>query len=148
MLTQTMIDYFAALAGPLFLWDSVPKRSPMGPNERPDSGWRIPLRMDLVARQGGICPVCGNALPGDGSIGGIVEFNHVVARGPHIRGFIKGNIFAGCAPCNSATKPLYDNDGMLISGREILDIDYFARPDLIPLDWTPTPILRRARKRG
>jgi hypothetical protein len=130
----TMADAqrFATLAGPGFAWDGVKGSS------RPASDVRSKLRDDLLNRQGGICPQCGK-------VPATVEFCHLVARGPKIKGFIAGNVFAGCASCNASTKPLYDDNGTLIFGIEILTPDMLARPDLVPDEWTPFPVLRAMR---
>lgn len=145
MLTDSMVAGFVALAGPDFTWAGVRGCS------RPASDVRKALRADLANRQGGICPVGGEPLPGwsanasnDWLPG--VEFNHIVARGPLVKGFIIGNIFAGCASHNAMTKPLYNDNGELISGVEVITPDMLARPDLIPMEWTPFPILRSASK--
>lgn len=142
-LTQADIERFAALAGPDFAWNGVKGTS------RPAADVRTQLRLWLVKAQDGICPVCG-----DDMAGRAVEFNHVVARGPMVKGFTSGNVFAGCASCNAATKPLYDETGALISGIEILPLFHFARPDVIPNEWPAFPYLRslhreaRARARA
>jgi hypothetical protein len=104
---------------------------------RPGNDVRVVLRdRDLVERQGGICPQCGKPL------GPVVEFCHLVARGPHVKGFIEGNIFAGHPTCNKETQPVYGADGRLESGTEALMPSDLARPDLIAETWTPKPILR------
>jgi hypothetical protein len=124
------VEAFYALAGDALRWDGVKGCS------RPGSDVRRALRADLAARQGNICPVCGNALRRP-------EFNHVVARGPMVRGFLPGNVFAGCHDCNARTAPEYTDDGTLVAGVECLTEDYFARADLIPQEWTPFPVLRK-----
>lgn len=135
-LTQTMLDTFSAMAGPDLSWAGVRGSS------RPPAkdGVRVGLRADLLARQGGICPVCGDS----GEARGAWEFNHAIARGPMVKGFVEGNIFAGHSSCNARTKPIYDNEGNLISGVERLPLSHFARPDVIPNEWTPFPVLRQA----
>lgn len=145
-LTETMVDNFVDLAGDGFMWEGVRG------SHRPPSSVRRALRDDLANRQGGICPVGGEMLPGFSATEGNnwtagVEFNHVVARGPMVKGFVVGNVFAGCAAHNAMTKPIYDENGNLISGIEILRVSHFARPDVIPTEWTPFPTLRAANKR-
>lgn len=130
-ITASDIDGFVALAGEGFAWEGVRGSS------RPASDVRRKLRDDLWMRQGKVCPVCGNGDNGDA-----LEFNHVVARGPKVKGFLPGNVFTGHGACNARTKPLYDERGNLISGVEVLTLDYFTRADLIPTEWTPFPILR------
>lgn len=130
MYTIEAMQAFVALAGPRFTWAGVRGCS------RPAADVRKALRADLESRQGGICPVCGGPIRN-------AEFNHLVARGPEVKGFLPGNIFAGCSSCNAATKPLYDNEGNLISGIEVLTPDMLARPDLVPSEWTPFPVLRK-----
>lgn len=133
MLTDDMIATFVALAGEGFAWEGVRGCS------RPASDVRTALRADLWERQGGICAACGK-----GDNGTPLEFNHIVARGPKVKGFLPGNIFTGHATCNAATKPLYDERGTLISGVEVLTIagGFLVRPDVVPMEWTPFPILR------
>ena len=128
------IERFVALAGPTFSWDGVPGCS------RPASDVRKALRADLLARQGGICPQCGTDLPD-----AVAEFCHIVARGPKVKGFLPGNVFAGHASCNASTKPLYDDRGNLIHGVEVLTEAHMARLDLVPTEWTPFPVLRQMR---
>lgn len=109
----------ATLAGDGFKWEG--KEGP-----RPPSYARKNLRRWLADQQGGLCPVCGDALRH-------AQFNHVVSRGPHIRGFIGGNIFAGCALCNldcALTYGTVDDDGMVKDGG-VIPFEHFARPDLI-----------------
>lgn len=130
MLTPTMVDAFKALAGDDYMWTGVRGC------HRPPATVRRALRLDLIARQGGICPQCGNALDDT------AEFCHVVSRGPAVKGWIPGCIFAGHVACNASTKPIHDNDGNVLSGVAVLTVDMFARPDLVPDEWTPFPILR------
>lgn len=130
MYTIETMHALVDMAGEGFTWAGVRGCS------RPASDVRRALRDDLLARQGGICCACGREAVN-------AEFNHIVARGPQVKGFVVGNIFAGCASCNAATKPLYDERGNLISGIEVLTPDMLARPDLVPAEWTPFPILRQ-----
>lgn len=134
MLSDKAIERFAALAGPTFAWDGVPGCS------RPAADVRKALRADLLNRQGGICPQCGNEL-----LSTSAEFCHVVARGPKVKGFLPGNVFAGHASCNASTKPLYDDEGNLIHGIEVLTSANLRRMDLVPTEWTPFPVLRQMR---
>lgn len=133
MYTEAAMNAFVALAGERFTWAGVRGCS------RPASDVRKALRDDLLARQGGICPVCGCEARN-------VEFNHLIARGPMVKGFVPGNVFAGCGACNASTKPLYDERGNLISGVEVITPDMLVRPDLVPSEWTPFPILRKRSK--
>ncbi len=134
MLTDEIIAGFVALAGPDYSWAGVRGCS------RPASDVRRALRADLLARQGNICPVGGETLTDADAI----EFNHVVARGNGVRGFIPGNVFAGCAAHNAMTKPQHDHNGRVVSGKAVLWTADLARPDVVPLEWTPFPILRRS----
>lgn len=137
-MTYTLEDTarLVAMAGPDFAW----RNGPFNKNEpaRPSSKVRKALRDDLAARQGYICPQCGHALNRDG-MG--TEFCHIVARGPEQRGFVRGGIFSGHSACNASTKPQFDADGNLVSGIAVLTPDMFARPDLVPNEWTPFPVL-------
>lgn len=134
-INDTDVQGFVALAGEGFLWADVSGTS------RPPSNVRGSLRDDLWARQGGICAACG-----EGDNGIPLEFNHVVSRGPKVKGFVRGNIFAGHSSCNARTKPLYNDEGALISGVEVLDSQYLKRMDVVPTEWTPFPILRQVTK--
>ena len=133
-ITNDDVRGFVALAGTGFSWEGVRGSS------RPASDVRTALREDLWARQGEVCPVCG-----EGDNGIALEFNHVVARGPKVKGFLPGNVFAGHSSCNARTKPIYDNEGNLISGIEVLCVEHFKRADVIPVEWTPFPILRNSK---
>jgi hypothetical protein len=106
-------------------------RPPVGAN-----GWRHGLKAFLVQHQGGICPQCGNALRGP------VEFCHIVARGPKVKGFVEGNIFAGHPGCNASTKPSYDETGALQEGREVLYVEDLERPDLVAMEWPCKSVLK------
>ena len=127
MLTQSVIDGNVALAGPTFEWAGVSGTS------RPASDVRTPLRLDLIARQDGICFACGAMLDGT------AEFCHIVSRGPGGssggKGWKVGNIAVGHAACNLAQK----------ENGPVVNLSDMARPDVVPMEWTPFPILRRSR---
>lgn len=133
MLTDIIVQSFAAMAGDDFTWSGVKG------GHRPTSQVRRPLVADLLARQGGICPVCGEEAIRP-------EFNHVVAAGPSRRGFHPLNVFAGCHACNARTAPQWDN-GELVAGVAVLPVSHFSRPDVIPSEWTPFPILKAQNPR-
>lgn len=130
-ITASDIARFDMLAGPDRMWDEVTGC------HRPPSDVRRALRADIAERQGGVCPVCGNAIE-------FGQFNHVVSRGPKVKGFIPGVVFVGCAPCNLRCAYLYGevtDDGRVVDGG-VIPFDGLARPDVIPTEWTPFPILR------
>lgn len=128
MLTAADIDRFTEQAGPGFTWEE--SRG----GHRPTAKVREPLRQDIATRQGGICPVHGGEIV-DG------EFNHVVAQGGAIngkkvrRGYFPLNLFVGCATCNIHCERTY--------GR-VIPLTAFQRPDVIPAEWTPFPVLKAA----
>lgn len=124
MITASDVDRFTAMAGPDFLWAGVRGSS------RPASDVRTALREDLKARQGGLCFACGEALGDEG------EFCHIVSRGPKRLGWMPGNIGIGHAVCNERQK---------LSG-EIVPVSDMVRPDVVPTEWTPFPILRKIGK--
>ena len=129
-------------AGPKFTYPGIVGGS------RPPSTYRKELREDLIARQGGLCPVCGNELE-------FPQFNHVVSRGNAVKGGLGHyvhNLFAGCATCNLECAYMFGDvseDGMVRDGG-VIPFEHFARPDLIPSEWTPPPVLKaiRAGKRA
>lgn len=131
--TMTDCERFTAMAGADFAW----RNGPFNRNEpaRPPSNVRKALRDDLLRRQGGICPQCGKPAVN-------AEFCHLVARGPDTRGFVRGNIFAGCSSCNAKTKPEWNTEGNLVRGIAVLTPSDLERPDLVPNEWTPFPILK------
>jgi 5-methylcytosine-specific restriction endonuclease McrA len=120
MLTQTMIDNFAALAGEDYAWDNGVA------GWKPAHAVKVALRTWLADFQGGLCVFCEAHLDEN------LELCHIVSRGPAIKGFIPGVVVAGCAPCNAAQKVR----GPIV---HILDI---ARPDLVALDWPSVPTLK------
>lgn len=134
MLTKAHIARFVALAGEGYAWAGVRSCS------RPASDVRKALRDDLAQRQGGLCPLCGNALRNP-------QFNHGVSRGPKVKGFLPGNVFAGCKACNDDCMAEYgerDDNGMVIDGG-VIPIERYARPDLVPMEWTAFTVLRTRR---
>lgn len=134
MLTDDAIARFSDLAGSDFAWDCGFSTA------RPPGTYRTELRRWLIEAQGGICPRCGES----GNARGAWEFNHVVSRGPGIKGFVDGNVFAGHSSCNAATKPVHDADGNVVAGMAVIPLTMFARPDVVPMEW-PTPVELRAR---
>jgi hypothetical protein len=62
------------------------------------TGFRQIVRNYLFDVQEGICAVCGNGMVrGDVASG---EINHVVSRGPVVKGFVERNLFLGHPACN------------------------------------------------
>lgn len=125
MITEQTIEGFITLAGPDFSWAGVrgcgrPPSSYMG-----RKGIRQALRLDLIARQGGICFACGEVLDDT------AEFCHIVSRGPGIRGWLWGNVAIGHAVCNEAQK----------QRGPIVHMSDMARPDVVPTEWTPYRLL-------
>lgn len=126
-ITELDVTRFEAMAGEGFSW---PDR---GGNRPPSSymgrtGFRDILRDDLRTRQGDICFACGDALNGGG------EFCHIVSRGPVRKGWLPGNIAIGHAACNEMQK----------EAGEVVHISDMVRPDVVPTEWTPFPILARS----
>lgn len=119
MLTQTMINNFAAAAGEDFAWDNgIAGWKPAGPV-------KVALREWLVSFQGGVCVFCE-------AHDEALELCHIVSRGPKVKGFVAGNVAAGCTSCNARQKEA----GPIV---HLVDI---ARPDLIALDWPSVPTLK------
>ena len=104
--------------------------------------------LDLLARQGGICPVCGDAVRE-------AQVNHIVESGPKRIGFIAPNVFAGCKACNDSCAAQFGRwldpatgtvhigkaDGRTMVGGGIVPLSALARPDLIPTEHTPNRFL-------
>jgi hypothetical protein len=121
-----MIVDFTTLAGPDFTWSQATR------DHRPPSYARAGLRLWLGEQQGGICPVCGNDVMHG-------EINHVVGQGKVRRGYLMGNIFLGCATCNTTCEREfgYYADGQRSGG--VIPLSRFARPDLIGTAKVPGP---------
>lgn len=124
MLSIDAIEGMRALAGSDYSWSS--SRG----GHRPTAKVREPLRSDLYSRQGGVCPVCGDMMGDDVSDR---EFNHVVSAGPDKRGYFPLNVFVGHPACNTMCERVHG---------EVIPLEGFKRPDLIPAEWTPFPILK------
>jgi hypothetical protein len=116
VLTQAHIDEMRRLAGYSLSW-SIP--GPRGLGNRPSSAYRAGLRRYLVSAQDGRCAACGRELGSD------AQLCHIVARGPHRRGWHPGNIYAGHQQCN------YDDR----SYGDALPLTRFALPAIIPMAW-------------
>lgn len=118
-LTHTTHTMLVAMAGSTYDWATTP-------GHRPTSDVRQGLRMWLAAMQGDRCAACGDTL-GEGW-----ELSHVVSGGAARKGFVPGNIFAGCRACNEIDA----ENGPVIAFNSIL----FA--NLIPTEWPATTVLR------
>lgn len=82
------------------------------------------LRPYLIARQDGICPMCGL----DSSVGELSDLCHIIpALTKPERGYLPGNIFAGHRACNLA---MSNNDW---SSEFMLSAMF--RADVIATDW-------------
>lgn len=123
MYTESDMRGFVALAGDDFSWSS----SRGGHRPTGKGGFRAILRADLAARQGWLCPQCGESLDET------AEFCHLVARGSGKRGWFPRNIMVGHSVCNEVQK----------SRGEVVNPADMARPDLVPDEWTPFPVLKR-----
>lgn len=100
----------ARLAGEDYRWDGVRGVAEI------TSKARAPFRAWLAARQGGICPQCGDALDGT------LNFCHIIPRGPLKKGWTTGNVFVGHARCNGYALGTADH---------AMTFDMFARPDRV-----------------
>lgn len=134
MLDATFHATLVTLAGPDFTYPGVRGGS------RPPATWRTGLRNWLVSAQGGICPVCAGPVRN-------AQFNHVVSRGPGVKGFIEGNVFAGCATCNLTCAYSYgsvNDDGMVTDGG-IIPLEAFKALEVIPTEWPGTATLKACK---
>jgi hypothetical protein len=132
------VDYFRKAAGPDLTWDGTLK----GGHEQ-SSKFKQLIRLDLAESQGFVCPCCGNPFTMEDLLTLRVEANHGVAQGKVKRGWFPGNVWVGHKDCNAKTAPIYDGEGNLIGGKPVLEPSDLARPDLVPMVWTPLPVLKR-----
>jgi hypothetical protein len=135
---QAVIDFYADAAGPDHMWDGL-----KGGHEQGSKVKRL-IRGDLAERQGYVCAVCAESFTDEDMETLRVEANHVVAQGSVKRGWFPGDVFVGHKDCNAKTAPLYDGEGNLIGGKPNLDMSDLKAPEVIPMEWTPLPILKRA----
>lgn len=131
MLTDDRIAELATLAGDDFSWNGVSGCGRLPSSYMGVKGFRAIVREFLAAAQGYVCPQCG----GDLQDGSPVEFCHVVARGPEVKGWVEGNVFAGHAACNASTKPQHDDTGRVVSGVAVLTSRHLQRMDVILTAW-------------
>lgn len=124
MFTESTLNRLILLAGELFGWDSAT------PGYRLSSDPRAGLRVWIGNHQNGKCAFCGCALGIDW------ELCHIVSGGPGKRGWVAGNIAAGCNDCN-------DIDA---KAHAVIPFHTINHPELIPTEWPPTPILARMGK--
>lgn len=114
-----------SLAGDDFTWS--------GSYARPASDIRSGLFAFLADYAGGLCAFCGDDL-GEGW-----QACHIVSGGAGRRGYVPGNLAAGCADCNDADR----DQGAIVALSTIM------RADLIPTAWPTNTELRtmgQARK--
>jgi hypothetical protein len=112
MIDSTAHAALVTAAGPTFAWDGIP-------SSRPSSDIRSGLFAFLADYAGGTCAFCGDSL-GEGW-----QACHIVSGGKGRRGYLPGNLAAGCADCNDA-----DRDA-----GEVVALATIMRPDLVPSAW-------------
>lgn len=122
---------YLSMAGGDYMWNLSPRTTDRYPASYPVagvkvSGVRAGLRDMLADMQGGVCFMCGRDLCGT------LNLSHVVARGPKVRGFVRGgfNVGTAHAGCNGADL----GTAVLVTW----NLDELARPDVIPA--LPEPI--------
>lgn len=122
---------YIAMAGDDYTWNLAPRTTDRYPASYPVSGVKVGgiragLRDMLADLQGGVCFMCGDPLKGT------LNLSHVVARGPKVRGFIRGgyNVGVSHAGCNGADL----GTAVLVTW----DLSELKRPDVIPA--LPEPI--------
>jgi hypothetical protein len=135
---QEVIDFYADAAGETYGWDGALK----GGHEQSSKFKRL-IRSDLAERQGYVCPVCACEFTDSDMDTLRVEANHVVAQGKGKRGWFPGNVFVGHKACNAKTAPVHAEDGSVIGGKGSLTMDDLAAHEVIPMEWTPLPVLKR-----
>ena len=114
-----------AMAGASFDWN--------GSHARPDTDVRSGLFAFLIDYSGGLCAFCGDDAGSDW------QACHIVSGGKGRRGYVPGNLAAGCADCNDADR----EQGAIVVLSTIM------RADLIPTAWPTNTELRamgKARK--
>ena len=136
---SALIAHLVTLAGTDLSWDV--------PSARPTSreGYRAGLMTFLYTASQGICAFCGEDMAGEWNV------CHIVSGGRNRRGWIAGNVVAGCADCNQTDQT---------KGFNIVPASSILRFDLIPQEWPSVPELktmgslkaeamkRKAAKRG
>lgn len=123
MFTAELIMRLAHMAGVDYLWEGVK-------GYRLSSDPRAGLRLWLATVQNDTCAFCGDALGVDW------ELCHIVSGGPNKKGWLPGNIAAGCNVCN-------DIDA---KAHAVIPFHTINRPELIPSEWPDITILSRMGK--
>lgn len=137
MLDQDTYADLIAMAGDDYMWSNATRTTDRYPSTYSGTkGIRQGLRDMLAEMQGGLCFMCGKDLCGT------LNLSHVVARGPMVRGFVRGghNVGVAHAGCNGADL----GAAMLVTWT----LDELARPDLVPALPEPIEVARWLRARN
>ena len=121
----TTIERNVSLAGPDYLWEGEDGK---GRFVRPRADLRGAIRFYLWTVAGGACPRCGHGVTYEES-----QTCHIVSRGPKLRGFVSGNLYAGHPECNERDKAY----------GPVIPAYMFARPELVALTWPTGAALKR-----
>lgn len=134
-----VVEFYADAAGDDYAWQG----SLTGGHEQSSKFKRL-IREDLAERQGYVCAKCGVAFTDEDLATLRVEANHVVAQGSVKRGWFPGNVFVGHKSCNAETAPVFDSTtGELKGGQPVLTVADLTAPEVVPMVWTPLPVLKR-----
>lgn len=121
MITAQWIQTLATMAGIDFQWGRK--------FSRPKSDVRTGLRHFLWNYADGKCVFCANPI---GTIEAM-EMCHIVSAGDGRRGYLPGNIAAGCTRCNQ-THAFLELD--------VIPISEILLPESVPMEWPSTVELR------
>lgn len=134
-----VVAHFADLAGDDFLWKDA-RGVTMA--QRQSAKFVRLMRDDMAERQGYVCPVCALGFTQADMDELRVEANHGTCQGANRGGWFVGNVWVGHKKCNADTAPTF-KDGELVGGKAILTADDLKAPEVVPMEWTPLPTLKR-----
>jgi hypothetical protein len=133
MITQSLIDSLARMAGPDFTWHPALNTGGRSTTTRPHADIRPALALYLWNAANGHCVFCGEKV----SLSRMQMCHIVSSGGPKVRrGYQFGNMASGCGDCNDAHGKKFD----------IVPLSEIAMPQGIPTVWPADKDMRREGK--